>query len=468
MNNLTLNYIKTTHNNPVEKGYHWVESWLFSTNAKQIGILYGIFALFSGLVGLSISILMRIELASPNPQILMHNGQLWNVLITAHAVFMVFFLVMPVTMGAFGNKQKNESFYINENNYNILSKSQLGSYLAGLIEGDGTITVHNDISKNRYSPFISIVFTPEDEEQIKFLINNIEHYYNVKIGIINTNNKTYLLWQISKIEDIYIMISLIKNYFRTPKIIKLYEAINWINKYIIENNIKLKNMNIEYGYNNINYNKINNILNKIDFIDLIELDNSSLDYNAWLSGFTDADGNFMINIANRKHRSTSVNLSFNLEIQQNLTNYIKNNKLNIINENIVKLNIINKYNSYDQVYINLSFNCIMSKIAEFYNSNLYSRTRNLKLKNQSDSKLYYSYIVKITSLNNLLKVKNYYINNKLLSTKRNNFDDWIEVLDCINKHNSRINIECIELAKKIQLNYNKMRKSYNYNHLYKK
>lgn len=103
MNNLTLNYIKTTHNNPVEKGYHWVESWLFSTNAKQIGILYGIFALFSGLVGLSISILMRIELASPNPQILMHNGQLWNVLITAHAVFMVFFLVMPVTMGAFGN-----------------------------------------------------------------------------------------------------------------------------------------------------------------------------------------------------------------------------------------------------------------------------------------------------------------------------------------------------------------------------
>lgn len=103
MNNLTLNYINTTKNNPVESGYHWVESWLFSTNAKQIGILYGVFALFSGLVGLALSIAMRIELASPNPQILLHNGQLWNVLITAHAVFMVFFLVMPITMGAFGN-----------------------------------------------------------------------------------------------------------------------------------------------------------------------------------------------------------------------------------------------------------------------------------------------------------------------------------------------------------------------------
>lgn len=103
MSNLTLNYINKVNNNPVDRGYHWVESWLFSTNAKQIGILYGIFAVFSGLVGLSLSILMRIELASPNPQILMHNGQLWNVLVTAHAVFMVFFLVMPITMGALGN-----------------------------------------------------------------------------------------------------------------------------------------------------------------------------------------------------------------------------------------------------------------------------------------------------------------------------------------------------------------------------
>lgn len=80
--NLINNYVGPT------KGYHWVESWLFSTNCQNISILYGIFSLFSGLVGLSLSVLMRIELSSPNPQILMHNGQLWNVLITAHALFM--------------------------------------------------------------------------------------------------------------------------------------------------------------------------------------------------------------------------------------------------------------------------------------------------------------------------------------------------------------------------------------------
>lgn len=103
MNNLTINYINKVNNSPVASGYQWVESWLFSTNAKQIGILYGMFSLFSGLVGLSLSILMRLELAAPNPQILYHNGQLFNVLISAHAIFMVFFMVMPVTMGAFGN-----------------------------------------------------------------------------------------------------------------------------------------------------------------------------------------------------------------------------------------------------------------------------------------------------------------------------------------------------------------------------
>lgn len=103
MNSLTINHINKINNSPVPTGYQWVESWLFSTNAKQIGILYGLFSLFSGLIGLALSILMRLELAAPNPQILMHNGQLFNVIISAHAIFMVFFMVMPVTMGAFGN-----------------------------------------------------------------------------------------------------------------------------------------------------------------------------------------------------------------------------------------------------------------------------------------------------------------------------------------------------------------------------
>ena len=57
-----------------------------------------IFAIFSGLVGTGLSIIIRLELAGPTPQILEGNGQVFNVVISAHAIFMIFFLVMPMSV----------------------------------------------------------------------------------------------------------------------------------------------------------------------------------------------------------------------------------------------------------------------------------------------------------------------------------------------------------------------------------
>ncbi len=79
-----------------------IERWFLSTNAKDIGTSYLIFALFSGFLGTAMSVLIRIELSGPGVQYISDN-QLFNSIVTAHAILMIFFMVMPALIGGFGN-----------------------------------------------------------------------------------------------------------------------------------------------------------------------------------------------------------------------------------------------------------------------------------------------------------------------------------------------------------------------------
>nr|YP_009544436.1 cytochrome c oxidase subunit I [Tremex columba]AYV97231.1 cytochrome c oxidase subunit 1 [Tremex columba] len=75
--------------------------WFYSTNHKYIGSLYFIFGIWAGIIGSSLSMIIRLELMNSMP--FLYNEQLFNSIITAHGILMIFFMIMPVMMGGFGN-----------------------------------------------------------------------------------------------------------------------------------------------------------------------------------------------------------------------------------------------------------------------------------------------------------------------------------------------------------------------------
>ena len=73
---------------------NFIQRYLFSTNHKDIGILYLIFAIIAGLIGGIFSLLIRMELQDPGMQILGEDYQQYNVWITSHGLLMIFFMIM--------------------------------------------------------------------------------------------------------------------------------------------------------------------------------------------------------------------------------------------------------------------------------------------------------------------------------------------------------------------------------------
>ena len=76
--------------------------FVYSTNHKDIGTMYLVFAIIASLVGGAMSVVIRMELHFPGVEVL-SDSHLFNVLVTAHGLIMVFFVVMPALIGGFGN-----------------------------------------------------------------------------------------------------------------------------------------------------------------------------------------------------------------------------------------------------------------------------------------------------------------------------------------------------------------------------
>src|SRR5580698_2501005 len=76
--------------------------YVYSTNHKDIGTMYLVFAIIAGIIGGAMSIMIRIELMYPGIQIF-HETHTYNVFVTSHGLIMIFFMVMPAMIGGFGN-----------------------------------------------------------------------------------------------------------------------------------------------------------------------------------------------------------------------------------------------------------------------------------------------------------------------------------------------------------------------------
>src|SRR3954464_15321761 len=81
---------------------HGWRRFVYSTNHKDIGTMYLVFAICAGIVGLFLSVMMRAELMYPGMQIF-GPPHTFNVFVTGHVLIMVFFIFIPAMIGGFGN-----------------------------------------------------------------------------------------------------------------------------------------------------------------------------------------------------------------------------------------------------------------------------------------------------------------------------------------------------------------------------
>ena len=212
--NLNRNFFSLK--NPTE----WQERWFLSSNAKDIGTLYLIFALFSGLLGTAFSVLIRLELAGPGVQFI-GDFQLYNAIITAHAIMMIFFMV-----------EKN--FFI----LNIKSESSLDIGIENNSDNNDVVITGNNNDDNKNDDNKN--FQKSKHKYVKVLV--CDPFNNRDIILkVSKKQKGIYIWESLDGKNIYVGHSInlynrISSYFM-PSILKTKarRVLRYLNKHSFSN-----------------------------------------------------------------------------------------------------------------------------------------------------------------------------------------------------------------------------------------
>jgi hypothetical protein len=298
----------------------------------------------------------------------------------------------------------NKNFNNNDviNNFINNNSSELGHYLAGLIEADGSVITPKKSSKN--TPAITISFHEDDKPLAEKICDKLG-YGSIELIPSKKAVKIHIRGKYSILNTLF----LINGKFRTPKIEKLNNLINYA----------CKNWN-----NNLRRPLI-----------LLPLDDSPLDSNSWLSGFSDGDANFYINInwPNEK-KYGQIKLTFEI-IQSRL----------------------------DKIHFE-KYKFIMNKIALFCKSKLekYSISKFDRKGKQN------AWRARVINKVGITVIVNYFNKFPLFSSKHLNYLSWKDaylILIVHKEHIGRNKMKTYEKIKLIKEKMNKKRKVFNWNHL---
>ncbi len=274
---------------------------------------------------------------------------------------------------------------------NLFMKNiEFKSYLTGLIEGDGTIIVPDKIySKNNKKnyPSVQIFFHLKDLPLALTVQKTLNCGSLNRIKGVNAYN-----YSIDSREDIISIVSFLNGYMRSPKIYDLWKLIDWINGEEKEENIFK-----------------------------CEKDQSSLLSNAWLSGFIEADGRFLVRTYLSKFK-----IECKFELVQPLIDH-------------------NTFSNY----------CVLEKIGTLLNCPV-KITRQTKPKKE--------YRVRTTNLKGNIILEKYLNEYPLFGRKNRDFQDWSNVLDFFKRkvHKKKIFYDQIVAIKS---GMNTSRKNFQWNHL---